>query len=106
MTCGSGRLVVEYYLSRYGLPSPFKWAIAGRSVEKLEAVKALLAREYPSVKVNPQTILSDTTILATCFFCGGVWGGVYGVSSFLLSCQGEGDGEVQFCCGRVFSSYL
>ena len=35
----TGRLVAEYLWERYG-ESEFKWAMAGRSVEKLAAVRA------------------------------------------------------------------
>jgi len=37
----TGRLVVEYLLSTYGVDGDLKWAIAGRNIAKLEEVRAL-----------------------------------------------------------------
>ena len=36
----TGKLVVEYVVSKYGINKNISWAIAGRNLEKLEAVKA------------------------------------------------------------------
>lgn len=47
----AGRLVVEYLLEAYGVSS-FKWAIAGRSQAKLEAVKRELAAKFPDAAVR------------------------------------------------------
>jgi short subunit dehydrogenase-like uncharacterized protein len=42
----TGRLVVQHLLERYGVePAEFKWAIAGRSLEKLHSVAASLKAE-------------------------------------------------------------
>jgi short subunit dehydrogenase-like uncharacterized protein len=42
----TGKLVVEYLLERYGVePAEFKWAIAGRSLDKLHSVAASLKAE-------------------------------------------------------------
>lgn len=35
----TGRLVADHYLERYGVNGPVKWAMSGRSLEKLEAVR-------------------------------------------------------------------
>lgn len=49
----TGQLVVEYYLATYGAPSPaLRWAIAGRSGAKLEAVKQALAAKFPEAAVR------------------------------------------------------
>ena len=36
----TGKLVVEYIVSKYGQDNTISWAMAGRNLEKLEAVKA------------------------------------------------------------------
>jgi len=38
----TGQLVAEYLLREYGLDTPLKWAIAGRNIDKLAAVKSSL----------------------------------------------------------------
>ncbi|MGA9220654.1 MAG: saccharopine dehydrogenase NADP-binding domain-containing protein, partial [Pseudomonas graminis] len=35
----TGRLVAEYLFAQYGVDGPVKWAIAGRSLSKLEAIR-------------------------------------------------------------------
>jgi short subunit dehydrogenase-like uncharacterized protein len=47
--------VVEFYLKEYGTTA-FKWAVAGRSQAKLEAVKQQLAAKFP-----------EATVCAWCF---------------------------------------
>jgi len=47
----TGRLVVEYYLKEYGT-SAFKWAVAGRSQAKLDAVMHQLAAKFPDATVR------------------------------------------------------
>jgi len=41
----TGRLVAEYYLNHYGLDGELKWAMAGRSRQKLEQVRSLLGND-------------------------------------------------------------
>jgi short subunit dehydrogenase-like uncharacterized protein len=41
----TGRLVAEYLLGRYGAGGELRWAMAGRSPSKLEAVRAEVGRE-------------------------------------------------------------
>jgi len=41
----TGKLTAEYLLGRYGVTGKLRWAIAGRSAAKLEAVRNELARE-------------------------------------------------------------
>lgn len=41
----TGRLVAEYYLRHYGLTNDFKWAMAGRSQQKLEEIRKSLGNE-------------------------------------------------------------
>ena len=49
----TGRLVAEYYLQQYGLDKDLKWAMAGRSQAKLEAVRKELGNEaIPLVVAN------------------------------------------------------
>lgn len=43
---------MEYYLTEYGVSDGFKWAIAGRSQAKLEAVKQGLAAKFPDAAVR------------------------------------------------------
>jgi short subunit dehydrogenase-like uncharacterized protein len=38
----TGRLVAEHLLSAYGAEGPVRWALAGRSAEKLEAARSLI----------------------------------------------------------------
>jgi short subunit dehydrogenase-like uncharacterized protein len=35
----TGRLVAEYFFTQYGIDGPVKWAIAGRSLSKLQAIR-------------------------------------------------------------------
>ena len=43
----TGKLIVEYLLEHYGLKNDlFNWAIAGRSLKKLEKLKTGLSKEY------------------------------------------------------------
>ncbi len=47
----TGKLVVEYLLEHYGLKNDlFNWAIAGRSLKKLEKLKTGLSEEYIEAK--------------------------------------------------------
>ncbi len=41
----TGRLVAEYYTSRYGVDGDLKWAIAGRNQAKLEGIRSDLGNE-------------------------------------------------------------
>ncbi len=41
----TGRLVAEYYLAQYGVDGDLKWAMGGRSQNKLEAVRADLGND-------------------------------------------------------------
>ncbi len=43
--------MVEYYLKEYGT-SAFKWAVAGRSQAKLDAVMHQLAAKFPDATVR------------------------------------------------------
>ena len=47
----TGRLVVEYLLERYGVDKTVRWAIAGRSQAKLDALKAEMGRPASSLSV-------------------------------------------------------
>jgi short subunit dehydrogenase-like uncharacterized protein len=49
----TGKLVAEYLLRQYGVGKTVSWAIAGRSREKLEEVKAWLAAIDPSAASLP-----------------------------------------------------
>src|SRR6056297_2310720 len=44
----TGRLVAEYLLERYGVDAELRWAIAGRSATKLEALRRELQGEKPA----------------------------------------------------------
>lgn len=52
----TGELVARYYLQNeetaFGSPSSLKWAIAGRSASKLEAIKSKLKQKVPSVSAE------------------------------------------------------
>jgi short subunit dehydrogenase-like uncharacterized protein len=45
----TGRLVAEHLQSRYGSSGPVKWAMSGRSVEKLKAVAAEIGASVPTI---------------------------------------------------------
>lgn len=50
----TGRLVAEHLLARYGVNGEVRWAMSGRSIEKLEAVRASLegAETLPLIVAN------------------------------------------------------
>ena len=48
----AGRLVAEYLAERHA-DSDIRWAIAGRTLAKLEAVRAAIAAEHPHVATLP-----------------------------------------------------
>ncbi|CAM9415860.1 unnamed protein product [Choristocarpus tenellus] len=57
----TGSLVAEYYLSTYGAsPSGFKWALAGRSEDKLKALKDRLSSEIDTAASSIPTITADS----------------------------------------------
>jgi short subunit dehydrogenase-like uncharacterized protein len=45
----TGRLVVEHLQSRYGSGGPVKWAMSGRSADKLKAVAAEIGATVPTI---------------------------------------------------------
>ena len=73
----TGRLAAEYLLKRYGVKNELRWAIAGRSREKLEAVRHTLVAIDPSAADLPiligdgrdraslDPIVSSTRVVAT-----------------------------------------
>jgi len=65
----AGKLAVRHVAKTYGVgtsSNPVKWAIAGRSKAKLEAVKTALARELNMPELqNVEIILVDTSIPST-----------------------------------------
>ncbi len=56
----TGKLVVEYLASRYGKDKSLKWAMAGRDLAKLEAV-----REETGAPVDTPLIVADSSDLAS-----------------------------------------
>mgnify|MGYP000202668246 CR=1 FL=1 len=49
----TGRLVAEYYLKQYGLDGKLKWAMAGRSQQKLEQIRSELGdKSIPLIVAN------------------------------------------------------
>lgn len=70
----TGRLVAEYLLAQYGLGGPLRWAMAGRSLPKLEAVRRELgskAAEIPLLVADSndaeslRKLASATRVVAT-----------------------------------------
>jgi short subunit dehydrogenase-like uncharacterized protein len=70
----TGRLVAEYLLERYGIGKTVRWAIAGRSQSKLEALKAELgqaASELPVLVADAhdhdslQALVESTRVVIT-----------------------------------------
>lgn len=54
----AGRLVVEYLAERYG-QSDLRWAMAGRTRDKLERVRAEIAEQHPAA-ANVELIVADS----------------------------------------------
>ena len=62
----TGRLAARYLAKTYGVDRDIKWAIAGRSKDKLDAVKTSLAKELDMNKIlDLETIVVDTSVPAT-----------------------------------------
>lgn len=61
----TGRLVAEYLNGRYGLDGELRWAMGGRSEEKLKAVAAEIGAEgAPIVTADASDLLSLKTMAA------------------------------------------
>lgn len=56
----TGRLVVEYLLTTYGTTGPLRWAIAGRSATRLQALGEELGADIPVIAADA----ADATALA------------------------------------------
>ena len=56
----TGRLVAEYLVGRYGVGRNVKWAMAGRSRSKLEAV-----RDEVAAPTNTPLVVADSTDFAS-----------------------------------------
>jgi short subunit dehydrogenase-like uncharacterized protein len=54
----AGRLVAEYLAERYGA-SDLRWAMAGRSPDKLERVRAEIAEQHPAAK-DVELVVADS----------------------------------------------
>ena len=52
----TGTLVAEYLLRQYGVDADLRWAIAGRSKEKLESLRDSLGEKA----ANVETIVADS----------------------------------------------
>jgi len=69
----TGRLVVEYLLEQYGVGGQLHWAIAGRSISKLEALATELgAKELPIIEADSKDRASlwGDALVAACVASG------------------------------------
>ncbi len=57
----TGRLVAEYIYKKYGLNKSLKWAIAGRSIDKLKQIKKHFSSDIPIITadINNLSSLND-----------------------------------------------
>ncbi len=61
----TGRLVAEYYLNTYGVDGELKWAMAGRSQNKLETVRAELGNaDIPLIVADSHDLESLNELVA------------------------------------------
>lgn len=90
----TGRLVAEYLLGRHGTGGEFKWALAGRSQDKLESVRAELgeaAAELPLILADSHDRASlDALVARTRAVCSTV--GPYALhgSELVAACAAAG----------------
>lgn len=57
----TGRLVAEYLCERYGVGQEVRWAIAGRNLSKLNALKAELTRDTPAAAELPIVVADSAS---------------------------------------------
>jgi len=90
----TGRLVAEYLLGRHGTAGPLRWALAGRSQNKLEEVRASLgdsAADLPLIVADSHNRQSlDALVARTRAVCSTV--GPYALhgSSLVAACAASG----------------